>query len=105
MNSPRHRQGQGQRHKPSTWSRSKRELASPQGINLTIALMLCFVLTVIATILESRLHIPKNVILVAVLVSYIVVIGMALFRISRIDKLAAEKRKKAYREKFGRDAS
>lgn len=103
MNSPR--RGQGQRHKPSTWSRSKRELASPQGINLTIALMLCFLLTVIATILESRLHIPKNIVLAAVLVSYTVVIGIALSRISRINKLAVEKRKKAYREKFGRDPS
>ena len=103
MNSLRH--GQGQRHKPSTWSRSKRELASPQGINLTIALMLCFLLTVIATILESRLHIPKNVVLAAVLVSYIIVIGIAMFRISRVNKRAAERRKEIYREKFGRDAS
>jgi len=102
MNSPRQ---QGQRHKPSTWSRSRRELASPQGINLTIALMLCFFLTVIATILESRLHVPKDIILPAVIVSYIVVIGMAMFRISRINKRAAERRKEIYREKFGRDAS
>lgn len=99
------RQSQGQRHKPSTWSRSKRELASPQGLTLTIALMFCFFLTVVAMILESYLHVPKDIVLAAIIVSYILVIGTALSRISRINKLAAEKRKKAYREKFGRDSS
>lgn len=101
MNSPRH----GQRNKPSTWSRSRRELASAQGITLTIALVICFFLALIAIILERILNVPRDIIYPIVVVAYIVVITIAMFRISRENRRADEARRKAYREKFGRERS
>ena len=101
MNSPRH----GQRNKPSTWSRSRRELASPQGLTLTIALVICFFLTVIAVILEGALNVSRDIVYPIVVVLYIIVIAIAMIRISRVNRRAAQARKEAYREKFGRDES
>ena len=101
MNPPRY----GQRDKPSTWSRGRRELASPQGLSLTIALVICFFLTVIAIILEKFLDAPINIVYPAVVVAYVVVITIAMFRISRMNKRAAEARREAYRRKFGREES
>ena len=98
MNAPRH----GKRDKPSTWSRSRRELASPQGISLTIALVICFAITVIGMILESYLHVPKDIIYAAIIISYIIIIAVAMFRISRMNKRAAEARREEYQKKFGR---
>ncbi len=80
-------------------------MASPQGLNLAIALLLCFLLTAIAMILESLFHVSRDIVYPAVIVAYIVVIAIAMFRISRVNKRAAEKRKKIYREKFGREES
>ena len=96
MNSPRQRH----RLKPSTWSRARRDLASPQGLNLMIALMLCFLLTVVGLILESVLNVPKSIITVFLIVGYIVIIAVAMYRILAMNKRADEARREAYRQKF-----
>ncbi|MFC1715081.1 hypothetical protein ACFL6S_15550 [Candidatus Poribacteria bacterium] len=101
MNSPRH----GQRNKPSTWTRSRRELASSQGITLTIALVSCFFFTVVAVILEGVLNVSRDIVYPILVVVYVLVIAMAMVRISRVNKQAAEVRKEAYLKKFGREES
>ncbi len=90
----------GQRHRPSSWSRGKRDLASPQGLTLMMALMLSFVITILGMVLESVLHVPKSVVFVAIIVSYIVVMGVAVYKILARNKRDAEARREAYREKF-----
>ena len=101
MDAPRH----GQRNKPSTWTRSRRELASPQGITLTVALVSCFFLTVIAVILEGVVNVSRDIVYPILVVVYVLVIAIAMVRISRANKRAAEARKEAYRKKFGREES
>lgn len=82
------------------WSRARRDRASPQGLNLMIALILCFLLTVVGLILESVLHIPKSIITVVLIVGYIVIIAVAMYRILAMNKRADEARREAYRQKF-----
>jgi ABC-type transport system involved in cytochrome bd biosynthesis fused ATPase/permease subunit len=96
MKSPRQRR----QDRPSSWSRARRELASPQGLTLTIALVLCFFLTIIALILESYLHVPQSVVLIGVITAYVVVIGVAMYKILTRNKRDAEARRQAYYEKF-----
>lgn len=96
MNAPR----KGQQHRPSTWSRARRDLASPQGSSLMIALMLTFLITVIGLILENYASVPKSIIFPIVVIAYIVIIGIVLFKISAMNKKADEARREAYRQKF-----
>ena len=65
-----------------------------------IALMLCFLLTVVGLILESVLNIPKTIITAVLIVGYIVIIAVAMFRILAMNKRADEARREAYRQKF-----
>lgn len=98
MNSPRH----GKQHRPSTWSRARHDLASPQGFGLMIGLLLCFLFTVAAIILESYLNVPKSVISVGLLTSYAVILTVVMYKIIARNKREAKARREAYREKFER---
>jgi len=90
----------GSRHKPSAWSRAKRDRASPQGLRLTLALMLCFALTVVAMILERVAHASKNIVYFALIIAYVAIIAVTMFKISAMNRRAEKARREAYKQKF-----
>ena len=96
MNAPR----KGQQHKPSTWSRGRRDLASPQGLTLMLALMLCFAVTAVGVFLELVLKVPRNIVYSGVVIAYVVIITVALVKISKKNRQAAKARREAYQQKF-----
>ena len=100
MTSPR----QGGRNKPSTWSKGRRDLASPQGINLASALLLCAIVSVILDIVAGRLlNLPKSVVYPAIIVVDLAIFIVAAFKISAMNKRAEKARREVYRQKFEGD--
>lgn len=91
------------RNKPSTWSRARRDLATPQGSNLMSALFLCFILPFIGVILDSFFDLPNFVmypVIIAIIILEPAIIIVAVIRISAMNKRAEEARREIYRQKF-----
>ena len=65
-----------------------------------IALILCFLLTVVGLILESVLNVPKSIITVFIIAGYIVIIARVMSKILAMNRRADEARRKAYWQKF-----
>ncbi|MBD3182033.1 phosphoribosylformylglycinamidine cyclo-ligase [Candidatus Poribacteria bacterium] len=87
--------------KPSSWSKARRDLASPQGSSLVSALIACAIISIIIDIIGSRLGISKSVLYPIILIVDIIIIAGAAIRISAINKKVAEAQQEAYAERFG----
>ena len=97
MTSPR----PGQRDRPSTWSRARRDLATPQGSSLVSALLLCAIAAVVLDVVGARfLNLPGSIVYPAIIIADVAILIVAVFRISAMNKRAAEARREVYRQKF-----
>jgi len=97
MTSPR----PGQRDKPSTWRRARRDLATPQGSSLASALLLCAIVAVVLDVIGGRfLSLPGSIVYPAIVIANLAILVVAGFRISAMNKQAAEARREVYRQKF-----
>lgn len=91
------------RNKPSTWSRARRDLATPQGSSLMSALFLCFILPLIGVILDSFFDLPDFVmypVIITIIILEPAIIVVTIVRISAMNKRAEEARREIYRQKF-----
>jgi hypothetical protein len=84
------------------WSRARRDLATPQGSSLMSALLLCFACIIVAIVLCSDrvLGLPEPIVYPVAIAANIVIIILAVIRISAMNKRADEARREAYRQKF-----
>ena len=64
------------------------------------AFFACFPLAIVAMILEGVFHLPGSIIYPIAIVGGFVIIIVAVFRVSAINKREAEARREAYRQKF-----
>lgn len=100
MTSPR----PGQRDKPSTWSRARRDRATPQFSSLALAIFLCAIVSVILEVVGGRLiNLPKSIVYSVIVIADLAILAVAGSKISAINKRAAEARREVYRQKFERD--
>ena len=91
----------GQRDRPSTWSRARRDLATPQGSNLISAFLLCAIVSVILDVVVGRfINLPKSVFYPVIIIANIAILAAAAVRISATNRRAEEARRAIYREKF-----
>ena len=91
------------RNKPSTWSRARRDLATPQGSSLMSALFLCFILPLIGVILDSFFDLPDFVmypVIITIIILEPGIIVVTVLRISAMNKRAEKARREIYRQKF-----
>ena len=97
MTSPKHG---AQRDKPSTWSRGRRDLASPQGTSLVSAILLCAIISIILDVGGGRLGLPKSVIYPVIVIVDLTILIVAAIKISAINKRAVEASRETYQQEF-----
>ena len=92
---------ESRRDKPSSWSRGRRELATPQGSNLVLALVLCALVSIVLEVVGVRLiGLPKSLIYPVIVVADTAILVVAAFKIFAANKREAEARREIYRQKF-----
>ena len=93
-----------QRHRPSMWSKARRDLATPQGSSLASAILLCAIVSVVLEVALGRfIKLPKSVVYSAIIIADIAIFIVAAFRVSAMNRRAEEARRELYRQKFERN--
>jgi hypothetical protein len=64
------------------------------------AILLCFLCTVVAMIVEAVFDLPESIVGSATIIAYVVIFVVTIFRISAMNRRAEEARREAYRRKF-----
>ena len=65
-----------------------------------LAILLCFLCTVVAMIVEAVFDLPESIVGSATIIAYLVIFVVAILRISAMNRRAEEARREAYRRKF-----
>ena len=90
-----------QRDHPSTWSRARRDLATPQGSNLVSAFLLCAVVSVVLEVVLGRyINLPKPIVYSVIIIADLAILVVSAFKMSAMNKRAAAERREVYRQKF-----
>jgi len=101
MNTPRQYQKNPQRNKGSMLARGFHDLGTPQGASLFAIIILCGIIAIVLDYIGERYNLPKSIIYTIIIILIAIVFIFIIFRLSMMNKKAIEKRREAYRQKFG----
>lgn len=102
MNIPRQNQKSPQRNIGSILARGFYDLGTPQGASLFAIIVLCGIIAIALDYIGERFKLPKSIIYTIIFILIAIMFILIIFRLSMINKKATEKKREAYRQKFGR---
>lgn len=101
MNIPKQNQKSPQRNKDSVIVRGFYDLGTPQGASVFAIIILCGIIAIVLDYIGERFKLPKSIIYTIIFILIAIMFILIIFRLSMINKKAAEKQREAYRQKFG----
>ena len=102
MDIPRQNQQKPQQNKGSMFARGVRDLGTPLGASLFAAIVLCGIVAIVLDYIGERFDLPKSIIYTIIIIIIVIVFIVVVLRLSMMNKKDIEKRREAYRQKFGR---
>jgi tellurite resistance protein TehA-like permease len=99
---PKPNQQKPQQNKGSMFARGFRDLGTPQGASLFAAIILCGIASMVLDYIGERFNLPKSIIYTIIIIIIVVVFVVVIFRLSKMNKKAIEKRRKDYQQRLGR---
>jgi len=90
-----------QQNKGSILARGFHDLGTPQGVSLFAIIILFGIIAIVLDYIGERFNLPKSIIYTIIFILLAVVFIIIIFRLSTMNKKAVEKRREAYRQKFG----
>ena len=102
MGIPKPSQQKPQQNKGYMFARGFRDLGTPQGTSLFAAIILCGVVSMVLDYIGERFNLPKSIIYTIIIIVIIVVFAFVIFRLTKMNKRAIEKRQKDYQQKLRR---
>lgn len=93
-----------QSDRTSTWSRARRDLATPQGSSLISAFLLCAFISLTLDIIGGYvLHLSGSIVYPVIMVIDIFIIVAAVIKVSAMYRKSAEVNRELYRQRFESD--
>jgi len=90
--------------KTSSWSKTRRDLATPQGASLISALIMCAIISLALEMIGVRyLKLPRSIVYTVIVLVDILIIVISMIRIKSMNKYEEEKRREIFYQKFGAD--
>jgi len=90
-----------QRNKDSVLVRGFYDLGTPQGASVFAIIILCGIVAIVLDYIGERFKLPKSIIYTIIFILIAIMFILIIFRLSTINKKIAEKKREAYRQKFG----
>jgi hypothetical protein len=101
MNISEQNQKKPQRNIGSTLAKGFYDLGTPQGASLFAIIVLFGIIAIVLDYIGGRYNLPKSIIYTIIFILIAIVFVLIIFRLSMINKKIMEKKREAYRQKFG----
>jgi len=101
MNISEQNQKKPQRDIGSMLARGFYDLGTPQGASVFAIIILCGIIAIVLDYIGEKYKLPKSIIYTIIFILIAIVFILIIFRLSMINKKITEKKREAYRQKFG----